>query len=84
MKNLLLFVMVHLVGATLNAQTGSVILGKWDVCVNMELNLEEDCSENSYVTYDFHENGTYSDNREYIIMGGNISIMENGLMTERY
>lgn len=45
-------------------------VGKWKVCVTMDLkDTVTPCETFSFVTYDFYEDGTYTDSGKYIVNG---------------
>lgn len=56
-----------LIFSNTHAQDTTNIYGEWKVCYQLKLNLDEECLTNTYVTYHFHDDGTYSDSRHYII-----------------
>jgi len=62
----LLFLLVH---HSINAQTRYSILGTWRVCTKIELDTNEMCNTDSYVTYTFNRDGSYFDSRQYTING---------------
>lgn len=58
-----------IISITTNAQSKSSLVNTWQVCTSTDIDLKDSCFNSSNAPFEFHKNGTYSDNRAYMIDG---------------